>query len=63
MTQKKIGQKPQLQVDILKEEIDLILIKNGLKPTVWGDEKGFVAYFPKQRKKGDFHKPTSSKKF
>ena len=39
------------KVDILKESIDKILIRQGLRQSVWGSEKGYVAYFPGWKKK------------
>ncbi len=51
MAQKEKSKEQKSKVDILLEEIDEILIKNGLKPTVYGKpRKGSFVYFPKQKK-------------
>ena len=39
------------KVEMLKEKIDKIFIKNGLEPPVWRNGEGYVVYFPKRKKK------------
>jgi len=38
------------RVEICKEKIDRIFVKNGLKPSVWEHKEGYFCYFPKQVK-------------
>lgn len=51
MIQKEKEKQVPSKVDILKEKIDLIFTKHGLRPSIWENKKGFGTYFPKQKKK------------
>ena len=37
------------RVEIFKEKIDQIFVKNGLKPSVWEYKKGYFCYIPKRK--------------
>ena len=39
------------KVEMIKEKIDKIFIKNGLEPPVWRNGEGYLVYFPKRKKK------------
>ena len=56
MIQKEKEKQVPSKVDILKEKIDLIFTKHGLRPSIWENKKGFGAYFPKQKKKQKYIK-------